>query len=83
MPDAVPEAAASSAKAEENHWAGMAGVGDATMASAVPSAAATRANRWATEMSDDSDGQKSQAAMAAAEMEGQEKEAAAALAATQ
>ncbi len=83
MPDAVPEAAASSSTAEVNPWAGMDGVGDATMASAVPSAAATRANRWATEMSDDSDGQKSQAAMAAAEMEEQEREAVAALAANQ
>ena len=76
MPDAVPEAAASSAK------------GDATMASAVPAAAAARANRWATEMSDGERsqtgaGQKSQAAIAAAEMEEQEREAAAALAAAQ
>ncbi len=76
MPDAIPEAAASSAQ------------GDATMTSAVPVAAAARANRWATEISDEErsqtgDGQKSQAAIAAAEMEEQEREAAAAVAASQ
>ncbi len=53
MPDAVPEAVVSSAMTKVNPWAGMDGVGDATMASAVPSAGATRANRWATEMSDE------------------------------